>query len=216
MATFDDVVDELVALFDVTTDRAAKVANDRLQDMVTRSTALRSIRTLATTVSGTPRYSLPATVVKVYRAEVQYTEGTVEYEGLANITDLWDVAAGRSEICGAVLAIEPDSDSSATSDNFVLYPTPAESFKSITGLVAVRPAELVYTDGSALPIPTDIVDALIEGCKAKLYRDEGRTDESAVPMADYERGIVDLRAGVEKRGQATSTRMRIRGYDLRY
>jgi hypothetical protein len=74
----------------------------------------------------------------------------------------------------------------------------------------------VYGDASALPIPTDVHDSLIEGAKAKLYRDEGRTDESAVPMSEYERGIVDLRAGVEKRGKAASTRMRVRGYDLRY
>jgi hypothetical protein len=217
--TFDDVVDSLTSLFDVTTTKAAAVTNDRLQDMVTRSTALRAITSLGTTVNGTTSYALAANVAKIFKAWVAYTAGTAVYEGTETIEDLVDLDAGLADVVDTDTAywvvIAPDADALATTDNFRLYPTPAESAKTITGLVALRPAVLTYGSASALPIPTETHRDLLEGAKAVLYAEEGREDEAAVPDAKYEQGIKELLAGVERRGKGSgSHRIRVVGYDL--
>ena len=49
--TFDSLVDRLVSLYDVTTTRAAEVANERLGRMVAEAKSLRKIVTLGTTVA---------------------------------------------------------------------------------------------------------------------------------------------------------------------
>lgn len=215
---FEDIVDRLTALFDVTQARAVAVANDRLQDFVARSTSLRAIKSLGTTTSGTTSYALDPTIVKILEAKVAYTAGTVIYEATETIEDLWGLDAGtaQAQSDAAWVVLEPDADSTATTDNFRLYPTPGESSKTITGLVALRPAVLTYSSNTALPVPTDVHQDLLEGCKAVLYAEEGREDEAAVPDAKYEAGIKDFAKGVEKRGKGSGGhRMRVRGYDLR-
>jgi hypothetical protein len=214
--TFEGLVDRLTSLFDVTQARAVDVVNERLSDMVTRSGALRAVVSLGTTVNGTASYTLAPNVVKILRAEVQFVSGTVEYLGVATLEDFWDVAAGRGEFNGGVIAIEADSDSSATTDNFRLHPTPGVSGRTITGLVALRPATLTYTSGTALPIPIDLHSNLLAGAKAELFDDESRQDEAAKNEGEFEAGIKRLEFAVNKRGKGTQgTRMRMVGYDVR-
>jgi hypothetical protein len=217
--TFESIVDDLVALFDVTTTKASAVVNDRLQDFATRSTALRAITSLGTTTSGTSSYALAANVVKVFKIKVAYTSGTINYEGTETIEALWDIDAGTATVSDSDssywFVLEPDSDVDATTDKLRLYPTPGETSAEITGLVALRPAVITYATATALPIPTDVHDALKEGSKAVLFSEEGREDEAAVPDAKYEQGIRDMRAGVEKRGKGSGRhRLRVAGYDL--
>ena len=213
--TFEGLVDRLTSLFDVTQSRAVDVANERLSELVARSGALRAVVSLGTTVSGQASYTLAANVVKILKVEVAYTAGTVEYAGVSTLEDLWDIAAGRAEVREPVVAIEADADSSMTTDNFRVYPAPTETGKTFTGLVALRPAVLTYTSGTALPIPVDQHPALLAGCKAELFDDEGRQDEAAKNEAEFNAAVVMLDRAVNKRGKGSGgTRMRIRGYDL--
>lgn len=212
--TFEALVDRLTALFDVTQAHAVDVANERLADLATKSTAIRAVISLGTTTSGTSSYTLASNVVKIIQAKATYSAGTVIYDGVVSIEDLWDTDVGDTTISGNVIAIEPDSDTSATTDNFRIYPTPTESGKTITALVALRPATLTYTSGTALPIPVDQHPALLDGCKAELFDEEGRQDEAAKHDASFQLGVKALESQVNKRGKSTSTRMRLAGYDL--
>jgi hypothetical protein len=216
--TFEQVVDVLRAQFDVTQTKAVDTVNDRLQDFVTRSTALRAIVSLGTTTSGTAAYALAANVAKVFKVKVTYAAGQVNYEGSETLEDLWDLDAGTSQVTDSETAywfvIEPDSDALVTTDNLRLYPTPGESGKTITGLVALRPAVLTYATATALPVPTDVHDAIVEGSKAVLYREDGREDLATVPDVKYEQGIRDVLSGVQKRGKGMGGhRIRVAGYD---
>jgi hypothetical protein len=57
-------------------------------------------------------------------------------------------------------------------------------------------------------------DALTEGSKAVLYRDDGREDLAQVPDLKYEQGIRDVLSGVQKRGKGMGGhRIRVSGYD---
>jgi hypothetical protein len=115
--TFDDLVTRLVSLYDVTTTRAAEVANERLQRMLAEAKSLRAIKTIGTTVANQSSYALDATVVQVYKVKIPYTTGTINYEGTESLEDLWDVDSGISEPTNPDtaywFAIEADSDSLA-------------------------------------------------------------------------------------------------------
>lgn len=214
--TFEALVDRLTSGFDVTQPRAVDVANERLADMVTRSTALRAVISLGTTVANQASYALAANVAKILEITVPYTAGSAIYYGVATLEDLWAVAAGTSEITGNVVAIEADSDATMTTDNFRLYPAPSEAGKAISGLVALRPAALTYSSATALPIPVDQHNALLAGAKADLFDEEGRQDEAAKNDVKFENGIKRLEASVNKRGKGSGgTRMRVVGYDIR-
>lgn len=214
--TADELVDRLTSLYDVGETRALAVLNERLGDMVARSTALRAVVTLGTTVADQASYALAANVVQILKAEAQYTDGTVEYEGNVTLQDLWDVAAGDSVITGAVIAIEADGDSTMTTDNFRVYPAPTEADIAITGLVALRPATLTYGASSALPIPVDHHARLLAGCKATLADEEDRQDQAAKWEAEFETGVKLLEGSVNKRGKGSgSHRIRVVGYDVR-
>jgi hypothetical protein len=211
--TFETIVDDLVALFDVTQAKAVAVVNDRLQDMVARSTALRALKSLGTTVAGQASYSLDATVVQVHKVYIVNGTETTLYEGSATLEDFIDLTAAAADTCGNWYVTEPDTDSSALTENLRLYPAPDTGGLTITGLVAIRPATLTYATATALPVPADVHDSLKEGAKAVLYAEEGRQDEAAPSVVQYETGIVDLRKGVEKRGKGTgSHRMRHTNY----
>lgn len=213
--TFEALVDRLTAAFDVTQTHAVDVVNERLGDMVAKSTALRAVVTLGTTVANQSSYALAANVVKILQAKATYTSGTVIYEGVSTLEDLWGVDALDTTIDGNVIAIEADSDSLATTDNFRIYPTPTVSGVVVTGLVAIRPAVLTYTSGTALPIPVDQHPALLDGAKAELFDEEGRQDEAAKHDASFQIGVKALESGVNKRGKgSTGTRLRLVGYDL--
>lgn len=215
--TFEALVDRLTSLFDVTQTQAVAVVNERLNRMVVESTAIRSIMSLGTTTSGTTSYTLASNVAKILKAQVAFTAGTAIYEGAETIEDLWDLDAGIATATDDAywVVIEPDSDALATTDSFRLYPTPAESGKTITGLVALRPAALTYTSGTALPIPVDVHPALLDGAKAELFDDEGRQDEAAKMEASFNDGIRALRKQVDSRGKGSGRhRIRVAGYDL--
>lgn len=202
--TFESIVDDLVSLFDVTQARAVAVLNDRLQDMVARSTALRAIKSLGTTVVDQASYTLDPTVVKVLKVYTVDGTDTTTYEGSSTLEDFIDLTADNAETCGNLYVTEPDADSSVTTENLRLYPAPDTAGLTITGLVALRPAVLTYASATALPIPTDSQDNLKEGAKAVLYREEGREDLAATPDGKYEQGIRELLEGVQKRGKGSS------------
>lgn len=217
--TFDGLVDRLVSLFDVTTTRATDVANERLQRMATESKGIRSIKSLGTTTAGTSSYALDSTVIQVYKVKVAYTAGTANFEGVISIDDLWDIDAGTATPVDTDLshwyAIEADADSSQATDNLRLYPTPEESGKTITGLVAIQPATITYGSGTALPVPLDVHQHLLAGCKAELMDEESRQDESAKLEGVFQAGIAKLRERVQERGVGSGRhRMRVAGYDL--
>lgn len=213
--TLEALVTRLTSLFDVSQQRAVDVANERLSDMVARSTALRAVVSLGTTVSGQASYSLASNVVKILKAEAQFTAGTVEYDSVATLEDLWEVAAGRSVINGAVITIEADSDALMTTDNFRVYPAPSEAGIAVTGLVALRPATLTYGTATALPIPVDHHRRLLAGCKAELSDEEERQDAAAKWEQEFEQGVKLLEAAVNKRGAGSGgTRIRVSGYDF--
>src|SRR5689334_14387206 len=145
---FEALVDRLVALYDVGQARAVDVANERLERMVTESKFLRAVKSLGTTVVNQTSYALDPTVVQVLKVRVDFTAGTIIYEGSETLEDLWDVDAGNAiDPTGqaAWFVIEPDADSLGTTDNLRLYPAPAEAGKAITGLVAIQPATLTYS-----------------------------------------------------------------------
>jgi hypothetical protein len=217
MATVESIVDDLRAEFDVTQAKALAVLNDRLQDLVTRSTALRAVKSLGTTVAAQTSYALDATIVKVLKVWIVNGTETATYEGTSTLEDFVDLTADDVQTDGRWYTVEPDSDSSMLTENLRLYPAPSTAGRTITGLVALRPAAVTYATATALPIPTDVHDSLYQGARAKLFEQESRQDEAAVPRAEYEQGIKDLLGGVQKRGKGSQgTRMRIRGYDLRY
>ena len=215
---FDGLVTRLQSLFDVGQTRAVDVANERLAEMVTRSTALRSVRSLGSTVAGQASYTLNENIVKILQIEVAYTAGTKAYNGVATLEDLWAVARHEAEVdpdFDGVVAIEADSDSTMTTDNFRMYPAPGESGKAITGLVAIRPAAITYGSSTALPIPVDLHPKLLAGCKAELFEEEGNPTEAATNQAEFEQGIRLLEASVNKRGKSSGgTRLRVSGYDF--
>jgi hypothetical protein len=217
--TFDDLVTRLVSLYDVTTTRAAEVANERLQRMLAEAKSLRAIKTIGTTVANQSSYALDATVVQVYKVKIPYATGTINYEGTESLEDLWDVDSGISEPTNPDtaywFAIEADSDSSQTTDNIRIYPAPGTSGVTITGLVALRPATITYGSSTVLPIPLNAHEHLLAGCKAELSDEDARQDESAKFEAVYQAGIGRLRGDVQSRGVGSGRhRMRVAGYDL--
>jgi hypothetical protein len=148
-------------------------------------------------------------VVQVHKVYIVNGTETTLYEGSATLEDFIDLTAAAADTCGNWYVTEPDTDSSATTENLRLYPAPSTAGLTITGLVAIRPATLTYATATALPVPADVHDSLKEGAKAVLYAEEGRQDEAAPSVVQYETGIVDLRKGVSKRGKGTgSHRMR--------
>lgn len=215
--TFEALVDRLVAQFDVTQAQAVAIANERLSQMAVESTAIRAIISLGTTTSGTSSYTLASNVAKILKAQVPYTAGTTVYEGSETLENLWDVDAGLAEAPddAAWVVIEPDTDTDATTDKFRLYPTPGESGKTISGLVALRPAALTYVTATVIPIPVNAHAALLDGAKAELYDDEGRQDEAAKLEASFQDGIRVLKKEVTSRGKGSGRhRIRVAGYDL--
>src|SRR5688500_2962420 len=123
MATFESVVNDLVAEFDVTQAKAVEVVNDRLQDMITRSTALRAIKSLGTTVAGQASYVLDPTVAKVLKVYITNGTETTLYDGTATVEDFVDMTAGDVDTgTEHFYVVEPDSDSSITTENLRLYP----------------------------------------------------------------------------------------------
>jgi hypothetical protein len=215
--TFEALVTRLLSLHDVDQARAVDVANERLADMAAESKGIRAQISLGTTTSGTATYALAANIIQVYRATVAFTAGTVTYEATESIEALWDVVAGRAEAPPGeyFCAVEPDTDLLQTTDYLRLYPAPDESSKTITGVVAVAPATIVYASATALPIPLDCHKHLLAGCRAELLDEESRQDESAKLEAVYQQGIRRLSARQKARGSGSGHhRMRVRGYDF--
>lgn len=213
--TFEGLVDRLLTIFDVGQQRAVDVANERLGRMVAESAALRSLANLGTTVAATATYALPANVVQVMRVEIAFAAGTVIYEGTATVDEFWDLAVGNAYSCGSIYCVEPDADSDMTTDNLRLYPVPTEAGATITGLVALRAAVLTYSSATALPIPINAHPALLAGCKADLYDEDDRQDESQKEEAVFVAGIQGLTAATTRRGEGSGRRrMRVAGYDI--
>lgn len=215
---FDEIVDRLTSLYDVTQTRAVAVANEKLERMVSESKSLRAVKTIATTVSGTASYALDPTIIQVYEAKATYSTGQVNYEGDVTLSELWSVDAGTGTLdpCGHYYAIEADGDSSATTDNIRFWPAPGESSVAITGLVAIQPATLSYGSSSALPIPLDTHEHYLAGCKAALSDEEGRQDEAAKFEQVFVAGISKLAGRVTSRGKGSGRhRLAKVGYDLR-
>lgn len=217
--TFEGLVDRLVSLYDVSQTRAVDVANERLQRMATESKGIRSVKSLGTTTAGTSSYALDSTVIQVFKVKVAYSAGTINYEGVVSLEDLWDLDNETAEVADTDsaywFAIEADTDSSQATDNLRLYPTPQESSKTITGLVALQPATLTYSSSTALPIPLDVHEHLLAGCKAELLDEESRQDESAKLEGVFQAGIVKLRDRVQERGVGSGRhRIKVSGYDL--
>jgi hypothetical protein len=216
---FDELVTRLTGLYDVTTTRAAEVANERLQRMVAEAKSLRAIKSLGSTVAAQTSYTLDPTVVHVYKVKVAYTAGQINYEGTESIDALWDIDAGVAEASDPDsaywFAIEADSDSLQTTDNLRLFPAPGEAGKAITGLVALRPATITYGGSTALPIPVNTHEHLLAGCKAELSDEEERQDVSAKFEAVFQAGIARLRDDQTSRGKGSGRhRLRVAGYDL--
>lgn len=217
---FDGLVGRLTSLYDVTTTRAAEVANERLKRMVAESKALRTIMTITTTVADQAAYTLDPSVVQVYKVKVVYDDGQINYEGTESIEALWDIDADVAEPVDPDsaywFAVEPDTDAVIGTDLLRLYPAPEVSGKDIKAIVAIRPGTITYGDGTALPISAATEEYLLAGCKAELSDEEGRQDESARFEVTYQAGIQRLRAEVEQRGKGSGRhRMRMVGYDLR-
>jgi hypothetical protein len=213
--TFEQLVDRLLSLFDAGQARAVDVVNERLARMVTEAEYLRKIMSLGTTVAGQASYPLDSTVTKILQVRIDFTDGTVLYDGTETLEDLWRVDAGAADAGpGTFVVIEPDSDGSGNTDNFRLYPAPAEAGLSVQALVVVQPATLTYSSGTALPIPLDAHEQLLAGCKAELHDEEGRQDEAAKFEAVFGSGISKLSKRVQSRGKGSSGhRLRVRGYD---
>lgn len=217
--TFDDLVDRLVSLYDVTTTRAAAVANERLNRMVTEAKYIRAVKSLGTTTSGTASYSLDASIVGILKAKAVYTAGQVNYEGTESLEDLWDIDAGTATVVSDTnaywIAIQPDSDSDGTTNSFLLSPTPSQSSVTVTGLVALQAATFTYGNSSALPIPVDTHEHLLAGCKAELSDEDEREDLSARFESTFQLGIQKLKQRVQGLGVGTGRhRMRVAGYDV--
>jgi hypothetical protein len=214
---FEALVDRLVSLFDCSQQRAVDVTNERLQRLVTESGSLRAIKAVSasTTVANQTSYAIDPTVIQIYKVRIDFTAGTMVYVGAETLEDFWDVDVGDAVTRGNWFAIEPDADSLGTTDNLRLYPAPTEAGKAINGLVALQPATLTYTSNTALPIPLDVHEHLLAGCKAELYDEDDRQDESQKDEAVFVAGIAKLKKRVESRGKGLEGhRMRVRGYDF--
>lgn len=213
--TFEGLVDRLVSLYDVAQTRAVDVANERLQRMASAAKSIRVLRTtLGPTVANQAAYALAVDTVQVFRVRVAYASGTVDFTGTETLEAIWDVLAGNaSDGCGNYYVIEPDSDSSGATQNLRLYPTPTEAGAVITGLVAIIPAALTYASATALPIPLDVHEHLLAGCKAELADEE--STESAKFEAVFEAGVKRLTAREASRGKGSDGhRLRMSGYDF--
>jgi hypothetical protein len=213
--TFEGLVDRLQALFDVGQQRCVDVANERLGRLVADSTGVRAIVSLGTTSANVASYTLAANVVKVLKVQIVFSAGTAIYEGTATLEEFWELTAGNAYSDGYFYAVEPDADTDATTDNLRLYPAPTEAGKTISGLVALRPAVLTYTSNTALPIAVNFHPALLAGCEAELYDEDDRQDEAAKKEQEFLAGVQGLKGAVNARAKGTGRhRMRISGYDL--
>lgn len=216
---FDTLCDRLVSLYDVGTTRAAEVANERLARMCAQAENIKALRTnLGPTVANQASYALAVDIVQVYRVRVAYTSGTVTFSGTETLDDIWDLEDGNATVPDGTnfYVIEPDSDATGTTGNLRLYPTPTVAGAAISALVAVIPAVLTYGSETALPIPLDVHEHLLAGCKAELSDEDSRQDESGKWEIVFEAGIKRLSARENSRGKGTDRhRMGVVGYDLR-
>lgn len=229
--TFEQLVDRLTSQFDVSQPDAVAVANERLARMVTEAKSLRAIISLGVTTAGQARYSLASNIAKVYKVvltdddtfpddnvlpadDAVPGENANVYEGEVSIEDMWNASVGLATIVGNVFTIEPNADSDMNTEAIRLYPAPTATGMGIIALVALRPATLTYGSATALPIPLDLHNNLLDGAKAELFDDESRQDEAAKLEVSFASGARALATGVATRGKAASGRMRVRGYDL--
>lgn len=209
--TFEGLVDRLMSLFDVGQTRAVDVANERLGRMVAESTALRAVVSLGTTTANVASYTLASNVVKVLKVTI----GTSVYEGSATIEEFFDIAAGNATTDGYFYAILPDSDADMNTESIQFYPAPSTTGMTISGLVALRPAVIVYASATALPIPVNVHPALLAGCEAELADEEGRQDEASKGEIDFAAGIKALEGVANGRAKGSGRhRPRIAGYDF--
>lgn len=217
--TFESLVDRLVSLFDVSQTRAVDVANERLQRMCAAAENIKALRTnLGPTVANQASYALAVDIVQVYRVRVAYTSGTVTFAGSGSLDDIWDLEDGNARVEDGTnfYVIEPDADGTGTTGNLRLYPTPTVSGAAISAIVAVIPAALTYGSATALPIPLDVHEHLLAGCKAELSDEDERQDNSAKWESVFEAGVKRLEKRENSRGKGTDRhRMGVVGYDLR-
>lgn len=214
---FDDLVDRVVSLYDVSTTRASAAANERLQRMVSAAKSIRTLRSLGTTVADTATYALDTDIVQVYRVRIAFDAGDVIYHGTESVDTFWDLAVGDATApdCGNYFVVEPDTDSTQTTDNLRLFPVPSEAGATITGLVAIIPAVITYGSTTALPIPLDCHEHLLAGVKAELSDEESRQDEAQKFEVVFEAGVRRLEARQVARGSGSDRhRMRVAGYDI--
>jgi hypothetical protein len=231
---FDQLVDRLTSLFDVSQARAVDVANERLARMVSEAQSLRASISVGTTTAGLARYSLPSNVVHVYKLmlaepgsfpddnllpaddEVPGSDSQV-YEGQVSIEDMWDIQTGRATLSdGAyVFAIEPNADEDMNTEAIRLRPAPSTTGQGIIALVALRPNTVTYGSGTALPIPIDVHNNLLDGAKAELLDEDDRQDLAAKLEGSFAEGTRALAQGVTKRGKGSGRhRLRMAGYDF--
>lgn len=217
--TADDLVDRLVALYDVGTTRATDVLNERLSAMLGQARSLRKLVTIGTTVADQHTYALSADIVEVRRVTVEFTAGTATYKGTESIDALTDLVNGDAVDptgCGKYYAVQADTDGTMTTANLYLYPAPDEAGVNIVGVCAILPASITYGSSTALPIPVDVHKHLLAGCKAELLDEDSRQDESLKLEAEFNAGIQILALRQQARGTGSDRhRLRVSGYDLR-
>lgn len=215
--TFESLVDELRTQFDASQARAVEVVNHRLDELLIRAEALDYVKSLGTTTSGTDTYTLTASVSKLKQIRADYTAGTVLYEG-TSLRTLWDLDVENlvAATDDYYFAVVPDTDDDATTASLRLYPTPSESGIALTGRYVGLPADLAYASATALPIPLDIHEALLAGCRAEFFRrDEDRPDLAAAEEGVFAAGVEALRKFSNARAEGDAPmRLGLWGFDF--
>jgi len=217
--TFETLVDELRVQFDCSQTRAVEVVNHALDLMLTEAEAMEYLKTLGNTTSGTDTYSLTASIQKLKQIRVDYTAGTVLYEAApGGLRMLWDLDVGNlyANSNEAYFAVVPDTDDDATTGSLRLYPVPAESGEAMLGRYTGLPADLAYASNTALPVPADVHDALLAGCRAEFYRrDEDNPGLAATEQQAFEAGVALLRKRINARGEGDAPiRAQLWGFDF--
>jgi hypothetical protein len=211
-----ELIDKLVAAFDVDRTTALQYLNDVHRRAVVESFWRPSTVSLGNTVVDQGEYTLPTDVVNLKAVRIVDSEGNTTIYDPASLEEIWSYDGGTGSLDGAVFA---ENVSTAGVVQVSLRPAPDTAGLAITGLQALMPAALTDSSGAAgTPIiPDDFhLSLLYEGMVAAAYRnpDEAREDMAVTHEERMLGEIERLKARKTQRIGGGPSRMRVWGYDF--
>lgn len=220
--TVEQLVDRITAAFEVSQTTALAFFNERLARFIAESEYLMVTRSLGTTVANQTNYVLDTgitddqTLVDLSIVKITDSSGdTTLYKGVS-IEALWHVDASLAEVTSpageGVFAIDYQSDGDL---EIRLEPAPESAGLSIYGLFAQTPSTLTYATATAIPVPVDFHNHLLDGVRADCYDAEDRQEMSAKMEASFAQGIARAVKRKNSRGDGSGPhRMQCWGFDF--